>query len=86
MTSRVKLLKQLVDDELYVIDAVAVADAMLLRAMARHTLPEATFRSSVTSAPQVRSFRPHRGAKSFRLTRVERRPLHRRDDLLVVAG
>ena len=78
MNQRVKLLKELVDDELYVIDHVAVADAVLLRSRTRHTLPEVAFR--VTARPQepkVRSFRPHRGARSFRLTRAERRPAHR---------
>ncbi len=77
MNPRVKLLKELVKDELYVIDEAAVADAVLLRAMTRRMLPEVTFRGTPRPAPQVRSFRPHRGAKSFKLTRAQRRPLHR---------
>ena len=77
MNPRVKLLKELVNDELYVIDEAAVADAVMLRSMTRHMLPEVTFRGTPRPAPQVRSFRPHRGAKSFRLTRAQRRPLHR---------
>ncbi|MDP2711032.1 MAG: hypothetical protein Q8O56_07415 [Solirubrobacteraceae bacterium] len=85
MNPRVKLLKLLVDDELYVVDEPAVADAMLLRTMARHMLPEATSCSRPAPTPVVRSFRPHRGAKSFRLTRAERRPLHRRDSSLISA-
>ncbi len=79
MTPRVKVLKQLVADERYVIDESAIAEAMLLRARLRRTLPDVTFRCAPRAAPQVRSFRPHRGARSFRLTRVERRPLHLRD-------
>jgi hypothetical protein len=79
MTPRVKLLKELVKDELYVIDEAAVANAVLLRAMTRHMLPEVTFRGTPRPAPAVRSFRPHRGAKSFKLTRASRRPGHRSD-------
>lgn len=77
MNPRVKLLKELVRDELYVIDEAAVADAVMLRAMTRRMLPDVTFRGTPRPAPQVRSFRPHRGAKSFKLTRAQRRPLHR---------
>ena len=77
MNPRVKLLKELVHDGLYVIDEAAVADAVLLRAMTRHMLPEVTFRGTPRPVPRVRSFRPHRGAKSFKLTRAERRPVHR---------
>jgi hypothetical protein len=77
MNARVKLLSELVNDELYVIDEAAVADAVLLRSMTRLTLPEVAFRGSPRPSPQVRSFRPHRGAKSFRLTRPERRSGHR---------
>ena len=77
MNPRVKVLKELVNDELYVIDDVAVADAILLRSMTRHMLPDVAFRGSPRPEPEVRSFRPHRGAKSFRLTRAERRRVHR---------
>ena len=77
MNPRVKLLKELVNDELYVVDEAAVADAVLLRAMTRHVLPEVTFRATPRPASQVRSFRPHRGAKSFKLTRAQRRPVYR---------
>ncbi len=72
MNPRVQLLKELVNDELYVIDDVAVADAILLRSMTRHMLPDVAFRGTPRPEPEVRSFRPHRGAKSFRLTRAER--------------
>jgi hypothetical protein len=82
----VKLLKELVNSELYVIDAAAVADAVLLRSMTRHMLPDVAFRGTPRPAPEVRSFRPHRGVKSFRLTRAERRPLHRRTRALTLAA
>lgn len=77
MNPRVKLLKELVNDELYVIDEAAVADAVLLRSMTRQMLPEVTFRETPRPAPEVRSFRPHRGAKSFKLLRPQRRPAYR---------
>ena len=77
MNPRVKLLKELVNGDLYVIDDLAVADAVLLRSMTRHMLPDVAFRGTPRPEPEVRSFRPHRGVKSFRLTRAERRPLHR---------
>jgi hypothetical protein len=77
MNPRVKLLKELVEDDLYVIDHVALADAVLLRSMTRHMLPDVTFRAAPRPEPEVRSFRPHRGVRSFRLTRSERRPAYR---------
>ncbi len=77
MNPRVKLLSELVDDELYVIDEDLVAGAVLLRSRIRETLPQLTFRDTPRPDPAVRSFRPHRGAKSFKLTRAQRRPAHR---------
>jgi hypothetical protein len=86
MNPRVKVLKQLVADDLYVIDETTVADAMMLRSLARRTIPDVTFRSIPCREPEVRSFRPHHGAKSFRLCRAERRPLHARSvDLQPIA-
>jgi hypothetical protein len=79
MTSRTKVLKQLVRDSQYVVDSHAVAEAILVRSVAHRLLPEVTFRST-PAAPSVRSFRPHRGARSFRLTRSDRRPTHRPAD------
>ena len=77
MNPRARVLKQLVSDGHYVIDETAVAEAMMLRSMAVRMLPDVTFRSTSRGAPpQVRSFRPHRGVRSFRLSRAERRPLH----------
>ena len=86
MNPRVQVLKQLVTDGHYVIDEAAVAEAVVLRATARRMLPDVTFRSAPQGAPRVRSFRPHRGARSFRLTRAARRPLHARARALTRAG
>jgi hypothetical protein len=77
MNSRVRVLKELVGEGLYVVDDAAVADALLLRAQTRHLLPDVAFRRTPGPEPEVRSFRPHRGARSFRLTRAERRRVHR---------
>jgi hypothetical protein len=79
MNARTKVLRELVRDAHYVIDERAIAEAILVRAMAQRTLPGVTFRST-PHVPQVRSFRPHRGARSFRMTRGERRPPHRSSD------
>ena len=89
MNPRVKLLKELVSDGLYVIDDdddVAVADAILLRSMTRQMLPDVAFRGTPRREPEVRSFRPHRGAKSFRLTRAERRRVHRGSGSVLVTA
>ena len=86
MNPRVKLLKELVNSELYVIDEAAVASAVLLRSMTRHMLPEVTLRVAPRPVPEVRSFRPHRGAKSFKLTRAQRRPAHRGDAAVAVVA
>ena len=85
MNPRVKLLKELVRDELYVIDEAAVADAVMLRSMTRHMLPEVTFRGTPRPAPQVRSFRPHRGVKSFKLMRAQRRRVYRNGAAVTVS-
>ena len=74
MSPRVQVLKQLVTDGHYVIDEAAVAEAVVLRANARRMLPDVTFRSAPSGAPPVKSFRPNLRARSFRLTRGERRP------------
>jgi hypothetical protein len=71
MTARVKVLKQLIRESLYVIDAHPVADAIVLRMHARDTLPELSLRSDARG-PQIRSFRRHDAARSFRLTGAPR--------------
>ena len=79
MSQRTKVLKQLVRESQYVIDPHAIAEAIIIRTLAQRVLPDVSFRST-TPTPQVRSFRPHRGARSFRLTRTDRRPTHRTRD------
>jgi len=76
MNARAKVLQELVRDSHYVIDPQAVAHAIILRAMTQRLVPDVSFRSKPEVA-QVRSFRPHRGARSFRLSARERRPTHR---------
>jgi hypothetical protein len=76
MNARTALLKRMVDDGCYPIDEAAIADAILVRSLARRVMPEIVFRLPPPK-PQVRSFRPHRGARSFRLHRSERRPVDR---------
>lgn len=72
MNDRTATLKQLVADASYPIDEAAVAEAILVRSLARHVLPEVAFRSE-PRLPRIRSFRPHNDARSFRLARADRR-------------
>jgi hypothetical protein len=74
MNARIATLKQLVDSESYPIDEAAIAEAILVRSMARRLVPDLAFRIP-PAPPAVRSFRPHRGARSFRLARPDRRTL-----------
>lgn len=86
MSARTQVLKDLVRDAHYVIDPRAVAEAIVARSMTRLVVPGATFRNDV-EAPRVRSFRPDRGARSFRLSHCERGRPRRRSgapDLLAV--
>jgi hypothetical protein len=69
MPTRLNLLADLIRDSHYVIDESAVAEAIVLRSLARRTLPDVAFRSEAAPVPRVRSFRCHRDARSFRLTR-----------------
>jgi hypothetical protein len=67
MQRQIQLLRQLVDDSQYAVDAVTVADAILARAMARRAVMGTTFRNDIRAErPQVRSFRPSSQARSFR--------------------
>jgi hypothetical protein len=83
MNDRTALLKQLVEDGSYPLDEAAIADAILVRCMARRVLPQIAFRAAAPKPP-VRSFRHHSGARSFRLARAERRPSDRR--LTAISG
>ncbi len=79
MTARTQLLKQLVADGSYPIDEAAIAEAIVLRAAARRAVPDIAFRRAANEVKQqIRSFRPHRGARSFRLVREDRRSLESR--------
>jgi hypothetical protein len=70
MSPRRNLLAQLVRDSHYVVDERAVAEAIVMRALARRVVPELAFRSSEPPQPAVRSFRCHRDVRSFRLSRA----------------
>ncbi len=64
---QIQLIRELLDESLYEVDSQAVAGAILARASVRRTVPGTTFRNDVRgAAPQVRSFRPTRQARSFR--------------------
>lgn len=71
MTRQAQVLQQLVRDGHYVVNPVAVADAIVLRAIARDVVPAISFRSVERPARRVRSFRRHNGAPSFKLCRDE---------------
>lgn len=85
MNARIATLKQLVEDASYPIDEAAVAEAIILRSHARRLVPDLAFRLA-PPPPVVRSFRPHRGARSFHLARPERRSLERHMAPAVRAG
>ena len=70
MSPRPNLLRQLISDSHYVVDEAAVAEAILMRALARRVVPDIVFRSAAPPEPQIRSFRCHRDVQSFRLTRA----------------
>jgi hypothetical protein len=78
MTARTTLLKQLVADGTYPIDEAVIAEAILVRSRARQLVSELAVRRTYSHPADVRSFRPHRGARSFRLVRGDRRSLERR--------
>ncbi|MGA9284273.1 MAG: hypothetical protein WBV85_02420 [Solirubrobacteraceae bacterium] len=65
MQRQIQLIRALVDEAQYAVDAEAVAEAIVVRALARKAVTGTTFRNDV-KAPQVRSFRPTRQARSFR--------------------
>jgi hypothetical protein len=67
MDARVRVLRELVRESLYVLDERAVADAIMARGRARTLVSATTFRSEL-QAPQPRSFRRDRSARSFRLS------------------
>jgi hypothetical protein len=64
---RTRALRQLITDSHYEIDAQQVAQAILLRAQAKATMPDITFRNDRNPAA-VRSFRLEHEVRSFRLS------------------
>jgi hypothetical protein len=67
MHRQIRLLKELVSGDQYAVDERVVADAILARAAARQAVMGTVFRNDIRGpAPQVRSFRPTRKARSFR--------------------
>jgi len=83
MNSRTATLKQLVDQSSYPIDEAAIAEAIVVRSLARRAVPDVVFQAPPPK-PRVRSFRPHRG-RSFRLARPERGS-HRQMSMAVSVG
>lgn len=71
MDSRIANIKQLVAESTYPIDEHVIAEAILVRAAARRLIPDLAFRCAPAPS-EVRSFRPHRGARSFRLAHARR--------------
>ncbi len=70
------MLRQLIDDPLYVVDERLVAEAILLRSQARAAVPGLLFRNE-RSSPAVDSFQFENEAPSFRLgARPRSRRLH----------
>ncbi len=67
VTPRARVIKDLIADSLYVVDARTVADAVLARAALRTAVAEASFRSEFRG-PTARSFRRDPLARSFRLS------------------
>jgi hypothetical protein len=66
VTSRGKILRQLLTEALYRVDERAVAEAILLRAAVLRTIPDVTLQRTQVAEP-VRSFRRDARARSFRL-------------------
>jgi hypothetical protein len=64
---RVRLLKQMVDESLYVVDEMAVANAVIARAMVRQAVAAPELRGERREVP-IRSFRRTRSVRSFRIT------------------
>ena len=55
MNARVAVLRQLISESSYPIDEASVAEAIIVRAMARRAIPDLAFRDP-PSKPRVRSF------------------------------
>jgi hypothetical protein len=67
MHRQIELIRELIRDSQYTVDVEAVAEAIVSRAVTRQVVTGTTFRNDIRGlAPQVRSFRPTRQARSFR--------------------
>jgi hypothetical protein len=77
MQPHVRVLRQVVRASLYAVDDRAVADAIVLRAMLRRTVPNASLQNMEGDAG-TRSFRFQRDGRSFRLSSSSRHPHSRR--------
>ena len=74
MKPRVRLLRALLEDGMYPINELVIADAILARQLIRGYAPEVTF---ANDRAQIRSFRHDPAARSFRLARPSgRRAAH----------
>lgn len=71
MQSRTSVIRELVQKSLYAVDESTVAEAILLRARTKAVVAEPSFRTELCG-PRIRSFRPDRNARSFRLTGTAR--------------
>jgi hypothetical protein len=72
MMKRLRLLRQLISDDMYVVDERLIADAIMARWGARMVIADASFRNDLNSRA-VRSFRLEHEARSFRLVTGSRR-------------
>jgi hypothetical protein len=81
MQRQIQLLRQLILDSQYAVDAGAVAEAILTRAATRRAVMGTTFRNDLRG-PEVRSFRPTRHARSFRPCISKRPP----DGIIAIAS
>ncbi len=77
MESDVRVLRQLIDDGMYVINPHAVADSVLIRARLRTTVARPVLMNERRDV-EVRSFRRDPRARSFRLARGHTSPISRR--------
>jgi hypothetical protein len=71
--NRTRVLRQLVSEEMYVIDDRVIADAILMRAQAKMIVPDVPFRNDTGERRKVRSFRLEHDARSFRISSKSRR-------------
>jgi hypothetical protein len=69
VTSRCRVLRELIRESLYVVDERVVADAIVARTAVRAAVADSSFRSE-TAGMQDRSIRRDLGARPFRLRAI----------------